>query len=85
MNNSTNGSSFTDYEATRRDLPLLLALVGESGGGKTFSALELATGIVRQNGGEIFFIDTEANRALHYADDFKFLHVPFYAPFCPFR
>ena len=85
MSNSISGSEFKDYQAVRRDLPLLLALVGESGGGKTFSSLELATGIVKQNGGEIFFVDTEANRALHYAEDFKFRHVPFSAPFGPLR
>jgi len=28
-------------------------------------------------------IDTEANRALHYADKFKFQHIPFGAPFGP--
>jgi len=32
-------------------------------------------------GGEIYFIDTEAGRALHYSDQFKFQHVPFEAPF----
>ena len=35
-------------------------------------------------GGDIFVIDTEARRALHYADAFKFRHVPFGAPFDPF-
>lgn len=78
-------SEFTDYVAVRRDCPLLLGLVGPSGSGKTFSALELATGIVGVKGGEIFFIDTEAGRALHYADRFKFRHVPFHPPFSPAR
>ena len=37
----------------------------------------------RVTGGDIFYIDTESRRALHYADTFKFRHVPFSAPFCP--
>jgi hypothetical protein len=55
--------------------------MGPSGGGKTFSALRLATGIQRVVGGDIYMIDTEARRGLHYADRFKFKHVPFDAPF----
>lgn len=35
-------------------------------------------------GGEIFVIDTESNRSLHYAGgQFKFQHLPFNAPFAP--
>jgi hypothetical protein len=35
-------------------------------------------------GGEIFVIDTESNRSLHYAGgQFKFRHLPFVAPFSP--
>lgn len=83
MTNSTSG--FSDAPAVRERCPLLIGLVGPSGSGKTFSALELATGIVKVRGGEIFFIDTEARRALHYADTFQFRHVPFEAPFNPAR
>lgn len=68
-------------EAKREHVPLLIGLTGPSGGGKTFSALRLATGIQSVSGGDIFFIDTESRRALHYADRFKFKHVPFDAPF----
>jgi len=67
--------------ARREKVPLLVGLVGPSGSGKTYSALELATGIQRVSGGEIFFVDTEAKRGLHYADRFKFQHVPFGEPF----
>jgi len=72
---------FEDTEAKRERVPLMVGLVGPSGSGKTFSALRLATGIQRVTGGDIFYIDTEAKRALHYADMFKFRHVPFGAPF----
>lgn len=74
---------FEDKPATRESVPLMLGLMGPSGGGKTFSALRLATGIQRIAGGDIFHIDTEARRALHYADKFKFRHLEFAAPFGP--
>lgn len=81
-----------DWKATEasRDegSPLLVGLMGPSGGGKTFSALRLAKGIQSVVGGDVYGIDTEQNRMLHYADDpdlcrggFKFKHVPFRPPF----
>lgn len=72
---------FVANAAVRERVPLLIGLMGPSGGGKTFSALRLATGIQRVTGGEIYVIDTEAKRALHYADRFQFKHVPFGEPF----
>lgn len=74
---------FEDSPAVREATPLIIGLDGPSGSGKTFSALRLGTGIQRVSGGDIFFIDTEARRALHYADKFKFRHLPFKAPFGP--
>lgn len=73
--------NFTAALAVREQVPLLVGLMGPSGGGKTFSALRLATGIQQVSGGDIYMIDTEARRGLHYADRFKFKHVPFEAPF----
>jgi ABC-type dipeptide/oligopeptide/nickel transport system ATPase subunit len=73
--------TFEAKPAVRESVPLLIGLMGCSGSGKTFSALRLATGIQEITGGDIFFIDTEARRALHYADQFKFRHVQFDAPF----
>lgn len=72
---------FTANDAKREHVPLLIGLTGPSGSGKTFSALRLATGIQTVTGGDIYFIDTESRRALHYADNFKFKHVSFSAPF----
>lgn len=75
---------FEDKPASRDGgSPLLIGLMGPSGGGKTFSALRLATGIQAVRGGDIFVIDTEARRSLHYADRFKFRHIDFKAPFGP--
>jgi hypothetical protein len=77
--------TFNFKPATRQQTPLLLGIVGPSGGGKTYSALRLATGIQQVVGGEIAVIDTEARRSLHYANKFKFLHLDFEAPHGPDR
>jgi hypothetical protein len=77
--------TFQFKPATRQQTPLLLGIVGPSGGGKTFSALRLATGIQQVVGGQIAVIDTEARRSLHYANRFKFLHLDFEAPHGPDR
>ncbi len=68
---------FESRQAVREKVPLLIGLVGASGSGKTFSALRLAAGL----GPDVFVIDSEARRALWYADRFKFQHVDFQAPF----
>ena len=73
--------TFEAKPAVRESVPLLVGLMGPSGSGKTFSALRLACGVQSVTGGDIFVIDTEARRALHYADQFKFRHVQFDAPF----
>jgi hypothetical protein len=75
--------TFETTPAVRSQVPLLIGLVSPSGAGKTYSALRLATGIQRVAGGEIFVVDTESRRSLHYADKFKFQHTPFVAPFGP--
>lgn len=68
--------------AVRQQTSLLIALAGASGSGKTYSALRLATGLVGPKG-KIGFVDTEAGRALHYADKFTFDHCNITAPFRP--
>lgn len=73
--------TFEAIPAVRQEVPLLVGLMGASGSGKTYSALRLATGIQRVTGGDIYVIDTESRRALHYADTFQFKHVEFKAPF----
>jgi ABC-type cobalamin/Fe3+-siderophores transport system ATPase subunit len=72
---------FDAKTAARERVPLLIGLMGPSGSGKTFSALRLATGIQAASGGDIYVIDTEARRSLHYADQFKFKHIEFNPPF----
>jgi hypothetical protein len=82
---------FSDTLAIRSRVPLWTALGGPSGGGKTLGALRLAEGIRRIYGGLIYVIDTEADRALHYAPkegekanpphSFDFRHLSFHSPF----
>jgi hypothetical protein len=72
---------FTAKKGERQEVPLWIGLYGPSGGGKTYTALALAEGIRSVQGGPIYCIDTEAKRALHYADKFDFIHVPFEPPY----
>lgn len=73
--------NFDDRPAVREQVPLLIGLMGPSGSGKTYSALRLAKGIQEVTGGDIYGIDTEARRMLHYADQFNFRHIQFDPPF----
>lgn len=72
---------FEITDARRVQVPLLIGVAGPSFSGKTYSALRLATGIAKVNQGPIVYIDTEGRRALHYADEFKFRHIPFTEPY----
>ncbi len=77
------GRHFQIKPAVRQPVSLLLGLAGPSGSGKTYSALRLATGMARITGGDIVVVDTENQRAQHYADDFKFQHLDFVPPYGP--
>jgi len=63
-------------KATKKEAKLRLALFAPSGGGKTFTALRLATGL----GKKIALIDSERKSASKYSDRFNFdvaeLEVP---------
>ena len=73
--------SFTFRRAVRENVSVIVGLAGSSGSGKSFSAMRLATGL---SGGKRFcVIDTEAGRALAYADRFDFDHGRLDAPFRP--
>lgn len=77
--------TFESGPARRARMPLMLAIVGASGSGKTLSALLLAEGIKRVQPGPIVVVDTEALRALKHSDGNpdRFVHVPFGEPFGP--
>lgn len=74
--------AYTFRPAIREQVGLLLGLIGPSGGGKTMSAMRLASGMVK-DGERFAVIDTESRRALHYADMFKFDHLELHPPFRP--
>lgn len=65
----------------RENVGLLVGMIGPSGGGKTFTAMRLAAGICADK--PFAVIDTEARRALHYADRFRFDHAELRPPFRP--
>ena len=73
--------TFAFKAAKRESVGLLIGLAGGTGSGKTYTALRLATGLA--NGKPFALIDTEAGRAKHYADQFKFDHGDLKPPFNP--
>lgn len=71
--------------AVRKAIPPIVVLWGPSGGGKTYSALKLARGLVGPKG-KIVLIDTENERAQFYADMVGgWQHIDFQPPFTPQR
>lgn len=74
--------NYTFRKAVRTNTSTLIALAGSSGSGKTYSAIRLARGLVGDKG-KVAVIDTEAGRALHYADRFDFDHLDMKPPFSP--
>lgn len=75
--------AFEFRPAKREQVGLLIGLSGGTGSGKSFSAMRLAKGIAGDR--PFAVIDTEAGRAKHYADQFRFDHGDLMAPFTPER
>ena len=75
--------SFQFRPASRENVSLLIGLAGSSGSGKTYTAMRLAKGIAGDK--PFCVIDTEAGRAKHYADQFRFDHGDLAPPFSPAR
>lgn len=73
--------TFTFRPASRQNVGLLIGLAGSSGSGKTFTAMRLASGIAGEK--QFAVIDTEAGRASHYADQFRFDVGELTSPFRP--
>lgn len=67
--------------AVRENVGLLIGLAGGTGSGKTYTAMRLAAGIAGDK--PFAVIDTEAGRAKHYADQFRFDHGDLKPPFRP--
>ncbi len=74
---------FQIEKAVRERVPIIIGLWSPSNGGKTFSALRIATGMQRVFPGDIVLVDTENERGKQYADYFDFQHVDFNPPFSP--
>lgn len=74
-------AAYSFRPATRENVGLLIGLAGGTGSGKTFTAFRLAAGIAGTK--RFAVIDTEARRALHYADRFEFDHCELKPPFRP--
>jgi len=70
-------------KAVRENEYTLTAIAGPTGSGKTFSALEFATGLVEGSKRRIAGIDTENGRMLHYATKFDFDHAELRPPYTP--
>jgi hypothetical protein len=70
-----------------KEMPLLVGITGPSFSGKSYSSEELAAGMQKVYGGQIYHIDTENDRALElhkrYGGKFEFQHVPFRQPASP--
>jgi hypothetical protein len=77
-------SEFEFVDAVRANTNLLIGYAGASGSGKTYSALETAYGLAGPDG-KVALLDTEAGRAKHYADVFRFKHGDLRPPFTPQR
>jgi hypothetical protein len=74
-------ANYSFRPAVREEVGLIIGLISPSGGGKTYSAMRLATGICGDK--PFAVIDTESRRALHYADKFRFDHLELHPPFRP--
>lgn len=74
--------TYTFRPAKREGVGLFIGIAGGTGSGKTYTALELATGIAGEDG-VIYAGDTEARRMSHYDKDFKFQVADMVAPFRP--
>ncbi len=78
------GSIFTFNRATRKAKRIVIVLYAMSEGGKTFSALHLARGIVGDDK-DIALIDTEGRAELYANEAGGFLHADLQEPWTPER
>lgn len=74
-------------KAQRDGARIVIGLAGQSGSGKTYTAIKLAYGLAGGKGDKVGFLDTENRRGSLYADIVSdpFLIGDLYAPFSPQR
>lgn len=70
-------------KAKREQIWTKVLLNSPSGGGKTYSALRLATGMAQRCGSRIAAIDTENGRIRYYANEFDFDDMQLQEPYSP--
>jgi len=82
--------NFEINKATRELIWTKTALMSPSGGGKTYSALRLATGMLKklkelgqEKNGKIILANTESSRGYYYASEFDYDIVNIAAPHSP--
>lgn len=70
-------------KAKKEQIWAKILLNAPSGGGKTYSALRLATGIAKKCGSRVAAIDTENGRIRYYAEEFDFDDMQLSEPYSP--
>lgn len=70
-------------KAKREQIWAKVLLNSPSGGGKTYSALRLATGMAKKCGSRVAAIDTENGRIKYYANEFDFDDMQLAEPYSP--
>jgi len=81
MARQTRTFSDVDPKTIVRPQVFAVGLYGYTGTGKTKSALELATGIRRVYGGDLFFADADGGRGLHFRKSYPDMrYIDFPAP-----
>ena len=84
-------AGFVVKKAKREKIFTKIALMAPSGGGKTYSALRLATGMAEEikketgKDAKILMINTEQSRGQYYADEFDYDIIDMDAPHNPQR
>lgn len=85
-------ANFKVQEAKRELIWTKIALMAPSGGGKTYSALRIATGMLEElkkigqgKNGKILMGNTEHARGRYYANEFKYDIVDIESPYSPER
>lgn len=72
-------------QASRKKAKIRLGLSAVSGGGKTFSAIQIAKGLTNNNLSKVAIIDTENSSADLYAHLGNFHVLPLHPPYSPER
>ena len=68
-------------KAKKEQIWVKVLLNAPSGGGKTYSALRLATGLAKKCGSRVAALDTENRRIRYYASEFDFDDMQLEAPY----